>query len=372
MPEALFATQGSARTPLAPEAFSDLLDALPRVFLAHLPTPIMAVPALSRRLGVDLLVKRDDADGGAEAGNKLRKLELLLARALRDGCDTVITCGGAQSNHAGRRRSRVRASGCRACSSYARAETVPCRSRHVMLDRFAGAELRAITAEEYRDRDRLMHEAGEELTRVGRRPYVIPKADRTGSARSATRSRCARCAGRWTPGSPDPATSTSSSTPADPAAPLLARSSARPSTASVVTCCRSPSATTTHTSQVAFGAFSTTRGRSSACPRSSSSDRGPSTTPRAAGVRRIPSGAAALHGRNVSTVGDGARSRVHGEGDVRARAGGRSRHRAEGISRALPAHRRARRDSSRSPRCSRRSSRRRIRRRLTSRYASAR
>src|SRR5262249_55093789 len=71
-----------------------------RLSLAHLPPPIVRPSRLARAMGLDLWVKRDDMTGGAEAGNKIRKLELLLADAIEKGCDTVITCGGIQSNHA--------------------------------------------------------------------------------------------------------------------------------------------------------------------------------------------------------------------------------------------------------------------------------
>ena len=47
-----------------------------------------------------LFIKRDDLFGGASAGNKLRKLSFVFAKALEDGCDSVISCGGVQSNHA--------------------------------------------------------------------------------------------------------------------------------------------------------------------------------------------------------------------------------------------------------------------------------
>ena len=51
-------------------------------------------------LNARLYVKRDDATGGAElGGNKVRKLEFLLADALAGGCDSVVTVGGEQSNH---------------------------------------------------------------------------------------------------------------------------------------------------------------------------------------------------------------------------------------------------------------------------------
>src|SRR5882672_7492300 len=79
---------------------SDPIDALPRVHLAHLPTPLLKVKALDARFGCDLWIKRDDATGGAEAGNKIRKLELLLGDAVARRADTVVTCGGLQSNHA--------------------------------------------------------------------------------------------------------------------------------------------------------------------------------------------------------------------------------------------------------------------------------
>src|SRR5512135_820539 len=76
------------------------LDSLPRQPLATLPTPLDEAPRLSRELGVRVLVKRDDLTGFALGGNKARKLEFLLADALAQGADTLVTGGGAQSNHA--------------------------------------------------------------------------------------------------------------------------------------------------------------------------------------------------------------------------------------------------------------------------------
>src|SRR6202046_5558389 len=72
----------------------------PRLQLVHGPTPLVRRAALDTLLGLKLWIKRDDATGGAEAGNKVRKLEFLLADAIARGSDTVITCGGIQSNHA--------------------------------------------------------------------------------------------------------------------------------------------------------------------------------------------------------------------------------------------------------------------------------
>ncbi|MGD8968187.1 MAG: pyridoxal-phosphate dependent enzyme, partial [Anaerolineae bacterium] len=78
-----------------------LTDGLPRVTVAHLPTPLEPMPRLTALLnGPELWVKRDDQTGLATGGNKTRKLEFLVADALEHKADTLITCGAAQSNHA--------------------------------------------------------------------------------------------------------------------------------------------------------------------------------------------------------------------------------------------------------------------------------
>lgn len=71
----------------------------PRIYLAHLPTPVQPLRCLGRKLGAELYVKRDDRTGAELSGNKIRKLELAMADALSFNADTVITCGGVQSNH---------------------------------------------------------------------------------------------------------------------------------------------------------------------------------------------------------------------------------------------------------------------------------
>ena len=71
----------------------------PRIELANTPTPLQRLTRLGDQLGLELYVKRDDYTGLESSGNKIRKLEFLLADALNQGADTVITCGGEQSNH---------------------------------------------------------------------------------------------------------------------------------------------------------------------------------------------------------------------------------------------------------------------------------
>ena len=76
------------------------LAKFPRTRLAHLPTPLEPMPRLSKELGVELWIKRDDCTGLSTGGNKTRKLEFLMAEAEASGADMVMTQGATQSNHA--------------------------------------------------------------------------------------------------------------------------------------------------------------------------------------------------------------------------------------------------------------------------------
>jgi D-cysteine desulfhydrase len=159
------------------------MPGLPRVELVHGPTPIVKRPALDEWLSIDLWIKRDDATAGAEAGNKVRKLELLLADAMTREADTVVTCGGLQSNHA-----RATALACASlglqCVLLLRVEhparTPLPRDGNVLLDRLAGADVRLISREQYADRSAVMASVSEELRAEGRRPYVVPEGGSNG------------------------------------------------------------------------------------------------------------------------------------------------------------------------------------------------
>src|SRR5438477_5263162 len=71
-----------------------------RIELAQLPTPLLELKYLARELGIPrLLIKRDDLTGLETTGNKVRKLEYVVADALANGVDTLVTHGGYQSNH---------------------------------------------------------------------------------------------------------------------------------------------------------------------------------------------------------------------------------------------------------------------------------
>lgn len=84
-------------TPLA--RLDAVLAPLPRVELGVWPTPLVRLPRISKALGIDLWMKRDECSGLALGGNKARKLEFVLAGALAAGAKTLLTVGPVTSNH---------------------------------------------------------------------------------------------------------------------------------------------------------------------------------------------------------------------------------------------------------------------------------
>jgi len=152
-----------------------------RLPLAHLPTPLTHSPALDRLVGAEVWIKRDDMTSGAAAGNKIRKLEYLLADAIERGSSVIITCGALQSNHA--RASAISAAelGLRSLLFLRTSlPELPPPSENFLLDVLVGAEVRAITPAQYQKRAELMARAADELSARGERPYVIPEGGSNG------------------------------------------------------------------------------------------------------------------------------------------------------------------------------------------------
>src|SRR5262249_61160089 len=85
---------------LTPEELRRRAERLPRVRLAHLPTPLEEAPRCARRLGGPrVFLKRDDCTGMLFGGNKTRHNEFLMADALRQGADVIVWGAGVQSNN---------------------------------------------------------------------------------------------------------------------------------------------------------------------------------------------------------------------------------------------------------------------------------
>ncbi|MBL4819614.1 MAG: D-cysteine desulfhydrase family protein [Gammaproteobacteria bacterium] len=113
----------------------------PKLQLAQTPTPLTPLERFSKQFDdLTIWVKHDELTGMEVSGNKIRKLEFSIAQALEDGCDTLITCGGVQSNH------------CRATAILGarlglkvrlilRGEKPDVADGNLMLDYLAGAEI---------------------------------------------------------------------------------------------------------------------------------------------------------------------------------------------------------------------------------------
>ncbi|WP_250482311.1 D-cysteine desulfhydrase family protein [Caballeronia sp. GACF5] len=147
-----------------------------RIGLAQTPTPLERLERLSDRLGIEILIKRDDLTGLAGGGNKVRKLEFLMADALAQGADTVVTAGALQSNHARQTAAAAAKLGLRCVLVLA--EAVQGRSQayasggNLALDRLLGAEIRRVRFGE--DVATVVSETLANLETDGRRPYSIP------------------------------------------------------------------------------------------------------------------------------------------------------------------------------------------------------
>lgn len=158
---------------------------LPRHPLGTLPTPFEPLDRLGAELGVPLWVKRDDLTGLGLGGNKVRKLEYLLGDALATECNTVVTFGALQSNHARQTAAACARAGLRCVLVLTR--TVPrdgaayTDGGNVLLDRLFGADVRVVDPDEA---EATAAALSDELAAAGRRARWVPPggSDAVGTA----------------------------------------------------------------------------------------------------------------------------------------------------------------------------------------------
>ncbi len=148
----------------------------PRVSLGCFPTRVDAMARLRLRPSgaAPVWIKRDDQTGSDLSGNKIRKLEFLLAEALERRADIVITCGGIQSNHCRATAIAARRLGMDSVL-FLRGARPAEAAGNVLLDLLVGARPVYITPEEYARRGEIMAAEAARLASQGRRPYVIPE-----------------------------------------------------------------------------------------------------------------------------------------------------------------------------------------------------
>jgi D-cysteine desulfhydrase len=148
----------------------------PRVRLASTPTRGHWL-RYGADLGAKIWVKRDDQTGSELSGNKVRKLEYLLAEAVAQNATHVITCGGEQSNHARATAMAARQLGLASVLVLRTDDPAkpPAPTGNILLDRLVGAEIRWISRPAWRERNRLLADEAERIRAGGGRPYIIPE-----------------------------------------------------------------------------------------------------------------------------------------------------------------------------------------------------
>ena len=152
-----------------------------KLSLAQTPTPLQPLDRLSDELGGPRIwVKRDDMTGCAISGNKVRKLEFVLAQALAEGADTLITCGGIQSNH------------CRATAILGaqlglkvhlilRGTPPDELDGNLLLDHLTAARVSYYPVTEYQHLDTLFNQWQLHYRNQGHHPFIIPTGASNGT-----------------------------------------------------------------------------------------------------------------------------------------------------------------------------------------------
>ena len=146
------------------------LDSFPRVSLGVFPTPIQKLENISALLNTNVYIKRDDLSGLGLGGNKVRKLEFLLADARAQGAEIVFTTGGAQSNHAMLTAAAAGKLGMKAILVLKKRGVTACRGNQ-LLERLMGTDVRFVDTDDYADIYAEMDRIGASL---GSPYYKIP------------------------------------------------------------------------------------------------------------------------------------------------------------------------------------------------------
>ena len=160
---------------LSTQIIHQALEGVPRVSLAFQPTPLQKLSRLSALLGgPQLFIKRDDVTGLAFGGNKARKLEFLLADALAQGADTIVTSAAAQSNMLRMTCAGARQLGLDIHLVMRGTEQEPVQG-NLLLCHLFGAEITFInTTDPYSELSlETMQRIVEDLKAQGRTPYII-------------------------------------------------------------------------------------------------------------------------------------------------------------------------------------------------------
>jgi D-cysteine desulfhydrase family pyridoxal phosphate-dependent enzyme len=148
-------------------------DALPREPLAALPTPLHPLRRFGAEIGADVWIKRDDVGPPGLAGNKVRKLEFVLAAARRDGADAIVIVGAEQSNACRAAAAACAQLGLR-CVLVLSGDEPGSASGNLLLDRLYGADVRFAGTTDWAALADAAARAADELRAAGATPYTLP------------------------------------------------------------------------------------------------------------------------------------------------------------------------------------------------------
>lgn len=141
--------------------------------LANLPTPIEYLGNTSKKLGLDLYVKRDDYTGIETSGNKIRKLEYAIKEAMDQNCDVLITCGGIQSNHARATVAAARKLGL-GVHLVLRGSEPDQEEGNLFINTLMGAQITWLNDDEFKNHKSVMEMLKIKYAENGQKAYLIP------------------------------------------------------------------------------------------------------------------------------------------------------------------------------------------------------
>ncbi len=147
------------------------LKEFPRVKLMWGPTPIVYAKNISKDIGINLYIKRDDLSGLALGGNKTRKLEFIMGKALKQKYDTVITAGALHSNHALQTATAAKKLGMDVVLVLRGREE---NKGNYFMDKIINADTRVFNVKTSKELKIFMDDIQKELTAKGKKPLIIP------------------------------------------------------------------------------------------------------------------------------------------------------------------------------------------------------
>lgn len=156
------------------QALQSRIDDIPRLQIAHLPTPLEYCPRLTEALGgPEIWMKRDDCTGLAFGGNKTRQLEFIFFEARQQGADTIVIGAASQSNWCRQTTAAACKFGMKTVLILVHGVKGPTVQGNLLLDRLLEADVTIVAGEDLQQLPPLLEKKAEALKQEGRNPYLM-------------------------------------------------------------------------------------------------------------------------------------------------------------------------------------------------------